>query len=96
MIIDVLGTQDSAYFYLSIPSNLTPEGMLAHLLNSILSNLKGEITDENNQAITDENNNPITFNNIKYYPEMPLNLWRTRINGDWHEYQIVFLLKELQ
>jgi len=94
MNIEVLGTQDSAYFYLPIPSNLTPEGILAHFLNSILSAIRGTITDENSQSITDEFNNPITFDNTEYHSEIPLSYWRSRINGDWYEYQIIFKLRE--
>jgi hypothetical protein len=94
MNISVLGTQNSTHFFINIPLNLTPEGVLSHILKTILDTIKGSLTDENNNVLTDEFNNPITFDNSTYYPSMPLFFWRARISGNWYEYQIVFKLKE--
>jgi hypothetical protein len=94
MQINSLGTQSSTQFLLSVSPNLSPEGLVAYLLKRILETIKGSITDENNQALTDENENVITFDNAKFYPEMSLFYWRSRINGNWLEKQIVFLLRE--
>jgi|SRR6476646_4295997 len=94
MNFSILGTQTSTQITILIPHTLTAEGTIAYILKVILDNIKGYLTDENNESITDEFGNLIDFDNYSFYPSMPLSLWRIRINGVWVEKQIVFLLRE--
>lgn len=87
-------TQNSSFFYIPVSSSLTPEGMIVKILLSILDEITGVLVDENGASITDEFGNSIEFNNLDFYPEMQLFLWRKRIVPDWAEIQIVYLMRE--
>ncbi|MBE9235832.1 hypothetical protein IQ227_07225 [Anabaena aphanizomenioides LEGE 00250] len=68
--------------------------MIVKILLSILDEITGVLIDENGASITDEFGNSIEFNNLDFYPEMQLFLWRKRIVPDWAEIQIVYLMRE--
>lgn len=91
MNIDVLGSQSATHFSIPIANNLTSEGIAAYILKEIINSIKGTIVDENNIIVTNESGLPITFDNSKYYPEMPLFIWRELIVNGYIECQIVFL-----